>query len=74
MPNICASSVQYREARRQALASLASSSDQLMTDVHMDIQEDIQEEEIQDMLYDFFCDDLPHKQDVNVNKENREKM
>ena len=25
------------------------------------------------MIYDFFCDDVPHEQDVNVNKETKKR-
>ena len=64
-PDIHASSVHQREARRQAMAGQASTSDQSrLVLVHMDTQEDVwedqmaMEEGIADMLHDFFCDDL----------------
>ena len=46
-----------------------------MTDINMDTHEEIQEElglmeeGTQDMLYDFFCDDLPLEVDIGIAEE-----
>ena len=68
MPSIHASLVHHRESKQQALVGLASSSNQLVTNVNMDTHEEIQFEQIQDMLYSFFCDDLLHEQDIDIDK------
>ena len=62
-----------REARRQALGGVASTSTNLFIALEMgayDIEEEDQgfETGIEDMLNDFFCDVLP-QEDVGVKEE-----
>ena len=59
MPDIGASSLHHREARRQSMEGQASTSDQPFP-IHMDTQEDVQEDQMEmekgitDMLHNFF--------------------
>ena len=73
MPNPRAVSVHHREARRQALGGVASTSTNPFIALEMgtyDIEEEDQgfETGIEDMLNDFFCDVL-HREDVGVQEE-----
>lgn len=76
-PDPRAASVHHRDARRQAMAGVASTSADPI--IGPDIEtDDIEKDEgfetgIEDMLNDFFCDVLP-REDVGVNEEAKKRQ